>query len=192
MLFGCIHVPDFLVQAALRGESDAGAVALLDGPESLLKVVAGNVSARRAGIEIGMTKLEAEVCPGVALRKRVLEQEESAQAALLDCAYSFSPRVESTCPGTVIVDLTGAERLWGVGETLGPLLLSRAQTCGLEVHIALAANPDAALCAARGFWGITVMAPGDEAACLAGLPISVLEPTAETLDTFTAWGIRDF
>jgi protein ImuB len=196
MLFGCIHVPDFPVQAALRvdgidGESRAGAVALLDGPESLLKVVACNDPARRAGINLGMTKLEAEVCLGVMLRRRVVEQEESAQAALLDCGYSFSPRVESTCPGTVIVDLTGSERLLGAGQTLGPQLLSRAAAHGFEVNTGIAANPDTALCAARGFRGITVIAPGKEAACLGCLPVAVLEPTSETLDTLDAWGIRD-
>lgn len=192
MLFGCIHVPDFPVQAALREESNAAPVALLDGPESLLKVVACNDLARDSGIDIGMTKLEAEVCPGVKLRKRVIEHEESAQAALLDCGYSFSPRVESTCPGTIIVDLTGSERFLGVGQTIGPLLQSRAATRGFKVNVGIAANPDTVLCAARGFRGISAIAPGDEAVRLGCLAIAVLEPTPETLDTFDAWGIRDF
>ena len=67
-MFGCIHVPDFPVQAALLRESKTIPVALLDGPESLLKVVACNASARSAGVFIGMTKLQAEVC-GVTLQK---------------------------------------------------------------------------------------------------------------------------
>src|SRR5262245_48430992 len=107
MLFGCIHIPDFPVQAALRAEASmfkADPVAVLDGPESLLKVFACSDRARHAGIEIGMTKLQAEACPGVILHKRVAGKEESAQEALVECAYDFSPRVESTCPGTVIVD----------------------------------------------------------------------------------------
>src|SRR6516164_6537312 len=108
MLFACIHVPDFPVQAALRAELKAEfraeAVALLDGPESLLKVVACNAPARRAGITLGMTKVEAEICPGIVLRRRIAEEEESAQEALLDCGYNFSPRVESTGPGTIIFD----------------------------------------------------------------------------------------
>src|SRR5215469_703509 len=112
MLFACIHIPDFPVQAALLAGDEPNtsftknAVAVLDGPESLLKVFASNERARQAGIEIGMTKLQAEACPEVVLHKRVAEQEESAQTALLDCAYSFSPHVESTCGGTVIADLT--------------------------------------------------------------------------------------
>lgn len=194
MLFACIHVPDFPVQAALRAElkaeSAAEAVALLDGPESLLKVVACNAPARRAGIALDMTKLEAEVCPGVVLRRRIAEEEESAQEALLDCGYSFSPRVESTGPGTIILDLTGSERLWSLAQ-IGPLLQGRALALGFEVNAGIAANPDTALCAARGFLGITMIAPGNEAACLGCLPIAVLEPAPETLDTFDAWGIRN-
>jgi protein ImuB len=191
-MFGCIHIPDFQVQAALRSEVKAGPVALLDGRESLLKVVACNDLARHAGIDVGMTKPQAEVCPGVMLRRRVIEHEESAHAALLDCGYNFSPRVESTGPGTVIVDLIGSERLLGVGRKIGSLLLTRAEACGLEANVGIAANPDAALCAARGFTGIMVIAPGDEAARLGCLPIEVLEPTPEILGTFDAWGIRDF
>src|SRR4051812_32218627 len=111
-MFACIYVPDFPVQAVLLDEPKDQPCALLDGPESLLKVVACNKAARSAGVSIGMTKLQAEVC-GIDLRKRSLEDEDSAQAILLDCAYGFSPRIEVTNPGTIVIDLTGSERLLG-------------------------------------------------------------------------------
>jgi len=63
----CIYVLDFSVQAVLLDESKEQPCALLDGPESLVKVVACNEAARSAGVSIGMTKLQAEVC-GVHLR----------------------------------------------------------------------------------------------------------------------------
>ena len=198
MLFGCIHVPDFPVQASLRAEVATGIsfkldpIAVLDGPESLLKVFACNERARTAGIAQGMTKIQAEACPGVALRKRIIEQEEEAQAALLECARSFSPRVESTCSGSVIVDLTGAERLLGSQQEIGQQLTARAAACGFAVNIGIAANADTALHAARGFAGITLIAAGEEAQRLAGLPVEVLEPSLEILDTLESWGIRNF
>lgn len=196
MLFGCIHVPDFPVQTALRVDSKASfkadAVAVIDGPESLLKVIACNDSARRAGINPGMSKTQAEACPNVMLRKRVVEQEESAQSALLDCGNGFSPRVESTSPGTIIIGLTGTERLMGAQTKIGRRLAQRAAACGFEVNVALAANPDTALHAARGFTGITAIPPGEEARRLASLPIEVLQPTEEILDALESWGIRDF
>ncbi len=196
MLFGCIHVPDFPVQTALRVDSKtslkADAVAVMDGPESLLKIVACNDGARRAGINPGMSKTQAEACPNVTLRKRVVEQEKSAQLALLDCGYGFSPRVESTCPGTITIDLTGTERLLGPQTKIGRQLAQCAETCGFGVNVALAANPDTALYAARGFRGIIVIPPGEEARRLACLPIEVLQPAEEILDALDSWGIRDF
>jgi protein ImuB len=191
MLFGCIYVPDFPVQAALRLESKAQPVALFDGPDSLLKIVASNKPARRAGVSIGMTKLQAEAC-GVSLRKRVQEHEDSAQIALLDCAYTFSPRLESTVPGTLVTNLTGTERLLGMGETVGLKMAALCRSTGFEVNIGIAANPDTAICAARGFAGITIIAPGEEGKRLGSLPIRVLEPASEIMDVLDAWGIRTF
>ena len=198
MLFGCIHVPDFPVQASLCAEPTIGIsfqadpIAVLDGPESSLKVFACNERARNAGIALGMTKIQAEACPGVRLRRRIIEHEEEAQATLLECACCFSPRVESTCAGSVIVDLTGAERLLGSQQEIGQQLAARAAACGFTVNAGIAANADTASHAARGFAGITVIAAGEEAKRLAGLPVEVLEPSPEILDTLESWGIRTF
>lgn len=198
MLFCCIHVPDFSLQASLRAEPVAGIsfqadpIAVLDGPESFLKVSACNECARRAGIALGMTKIQAEACPGVKLRRRIVEYEEDAQAALLECARSCSPRIESTCPGSVIVDLTGSQRLLGSPQEIAQQLAGHARAFGFAVNVALAANVDTALHAARGFTGTTVISDGEEAKRLAGLPVEVLEPSPEILDTFESWGIRSF
>jgi protein ImuB len=189
-----MYAPDFAVQAALRhGLPVPGSVAaaIVDGPESLLKVVACNGAARAAGLQIGMTKAQGGVFPGLVLKKRSTQQEQGAQMALLDCGLSFSPRVESTSCGTVTLDLTGLERLLGSPAEMGRQIACRAEACSLSVNVALAANPDTALCAARGFPGTTVVLPGKEADHLACLPVEVLQPRAETLDTLDSWGVRD-
>jgi protein ImuB len=197
MLFASIHVPDFPVQAALRSEAgDAQGehlsrksflpklsylkdqIAVLDGPANQMKVVACNGPARRAGIEVGMTKLQAEALPSVILRKRVLDHEYVAQAALLECAGKFSPRLESTCPGTVIVDLTGTERLSGTRKKIAERLREGAEEYGLSVNVALASNADTAMLAASGIKGVTVVKDGEEARSLGDLPVSVLLETA--------------
>jgi protein ImuB len=190
-MFGCIHVPDFPVQAALVGESKALLFALVDGPDSLLKVIACNTPARNAGVDIGMTKLQAEVC-GVTIRKRVAEHEESAQDVLLDCAYHFSPKIEVTSPGTIIIDLSGSERLLGAGKTLAQIILGEVTKRGFESNISIAANPDTAHYAARGFKGITIIDPQDEARRLGTLPIEVLGLESDVLATLDSWGIRTF
>src|SRR5436305_14986660 len=108
-MFACLFVPDFPVQAALLWEAKderelirRDPVTVLDGPSNLTRVVALNGAARKIGIEVGMTKLQVETCGGVSLRKRSVDDENAAHAALLQCASAFSPRVESTGPGIVI------------------------------------------------------------------------------------------
>src|SRR4051794_40818099 len=195
MLFGCIYAPDFAVQAALRRNPASflsRAAAVLDGPESLLKVIACNEQARSAGVAIGMTKLQAESCGEVLLENRNREQEDAAQATLLDFGYRFSPRLESTAPGTLILDLAGSSRLLGPPENIGTSLLQSAQAHGFVVHIGIAANADAALHAARGFSSLTVIPPGKEASVLGCLPIKVLHPPEEINDVLVHWGINDF
>jgi protein ImuB len=196
MLFASIYVPDFPVQAALRSEAgDAlgeklsresvppklsylkDQIAVLDGPANQMKVIACNEPARRAGIEIGMTKLQAEALPSVTLRKRVLDHEYIAQAVLLECAGKLSPRLESTCPGMVIVDLTGTERLSGTRKKIAEKLVEGAEEYGLSVNVALASNADTAMCAASGIKSVTIVKDGEEAHSLRDLPVSVLLET---------------
>src|ERR1051326_5479627 len=194
MLFACLFVPDFAVQAALRLQPEmqllTSPVAILDGPATLPRVVALNEAAREAGLEIGMTMLQAAAVPGALLHKRVPAQEEAAHQALLDCAWNFSPCVELPGNGTAILDLSGGERLMGDPKTIGNELALRAAELGLEVHVALAANPGAALIAARGFPGVTVISAGKEEAQLGSLPVEVLSPSLEILEILDSWGIR--
>lgn len=198
-MFACLLVPDFPVQAALREEpNDAqellrrSPIAVLDGPPSLLRIVALNESARRSGLKVGMTKLQVETCGGVSLRKRSVDHEDAAQSALLDCAAAFSPRVESTCPGTVILDLEGTERLFGSPEKTACKITVRARQIGLHLRLAIAANPDTAMYAALGYAGITVIPAGDEAKLLAPLRVGILPAPPEMLEVFDGWGIQTF
>ena len=116
MPFACIFVPDFSVEALLRAEPElrSQAVAVLEGKAPLQKVFAGNEKARRAGVEVGMTKLQIEACTDFVLRARSPLQEAAAHAALLDCAQSFSPRIEDAGDDAILLDLAGLEPLFGL------------------------------------------------------------------------------
>src|SRR5579884_2328717 len=188
-MFGCVHVPDFAVQAALLRESKSLSLALFDGPESQLKIVACNSPARTAGVSIGMSKLQAEAC-GIILRRRIQEHEDTAEDELIDSGYNFSPHIEVTNPGTVIIDLAGCERLMGTGRTIAQLILGEATKRGFESNVSIAANPDTAHYAARGFKGITIIEPGSEAQRLGTLPVEVLGLEPDVQDVLYAWGIR--
>lgn len=216
MPFAAIFVPDFPAEAVARAEPELReqAVAVLDsapaatkaavagapnGRPLLLKVMAANERARRARISLGMTKLQAEdrfsgrdSGTGLAIRRRSPAQEASAHAALLDVAYGFSPRVEANpaAPDTMVLDISGLERLFGPPARMARELARRISDVGLEVHVATADNVETAVLAARGFAGVAVIPAGQEAERLGPLGVELLGCGPELLDTLDRWGVR--
>jgi protein ImuB len=241
-MFACIYVPDFPVEAFVRAEPllRERAVAVLEGKPPLVRVVALNEKARLLGMEAGMTKLQADAfaelevatettsaartqsrnrnasshfCKSAVLRQRSLAQEGSAHSALLDVAHAFTPRVEDTAADTLLLDLAGLERLYGSTAAMAGDLASRVASVSVEANIAVAANPDAAMHAARGFAGTTIIPAREEAHRLGVLPVQILLDAFEIsqekvggkspaqrreklreqmLDTLERWGVRDF
>jgi hypothetical protein len=219
--FAAIYVPDFPVEAILRSEPELReqAVAVMEGTPPLLRVIACNEKAAHAGVETGMTRMQVGAClPDSGIRLRSRAMEISAHAALLDCACAFSPQVEDTAAEAVVLDLAGLERIFGSPAKIACDLAHRCSAMGLEANVAVASNPDAALLAARGFAGVTVIAQGKEAERLSDLPVDVLQgigsagmessparkrptrgrqqPTQEVrleqiLETLDRWGVRN-
>jgi protein ImuB len=108
---------------------------------------------------------------------------------LIACAQGFSPLVEQTGADTVTLDIDGLEHLFGSVHDIANAITRRA---GIPVNVAVAANPDAALHAARGFSGTSIVPQGDEAKFLASLPVALLSPSEEILETLARWGVRTF
>ncbi len=111
---------------------------------------------------------------------------------LIALALEFSPVVERTGPHTVVLDASGLYHLFGLPQDVAAAIARRAPEVRAQIRIALAANPDAAICAARGFPGVHVIPQGDEAKFLEELPLSALNPSAELQQTLERWGIRRF
>ena len=192
MEFACVYIPDFLVQAVLRGQPSLGerALALLSGAPPLWSVVAANAAAFEAGIQLGMTKAQVAQFGNVQICMRSEAQEKAAHAALLDAAWSISPRVEDTVPDTVVLDLEGLTALFGADEKIARELARRVAAIGLVARVAVAANIEVAIHAARGFPGITIIPAGEEQQRLGALPVGVLTTEAETLDILERWGVE--
>lgn len=189
------------MEAILRAETQlrSQATAVLEGKPPFQKIVAVNEAARKAGITPGMTKLQIEGCGGIALRDRSELQESAAHQALLDCAQSFSPRVEDFAPNTVLLDLSGLDKLFGPLPMIAREIFRRAWEIGLRTNVSIAGMLDAALLAAHGFSEVTVLPEGKESEILGSLPVEVLfadesdsEDKEEVLETFRQWGIRKF
>ncbi|MGC9972125.1 MAG: DNA polymerase Y family protein [Bryobacteraceae bacterium] len=113
---------------------------------------------------------------------------QESRARLLECALDFSPWVEETAPDTVTLDIGSLTHLFGSPRNVAEAMARRAAELGLAAHVAVAANPDAAVHGARGLTGIVVISE-KEAGLLA---IDLLEAPPEIAATLAMWGIRTF
>jgi protein ImuB len=192
MSFAAIHIPDFIVQAVVRGDGALRerAVAIVEGTPPLWSVVAANRRAAQMGIELGMAKSQAAQFTGVEIRHRSPAQEKTTHEALLDLGWSVSPRVEDSTPDTIVLDLAGLSGLFGPEEKIAHELAKRGCGLGLNAHIAVAENIEVAILAARGLPGVTLIPPGEEAKRLRALPVHTLLPSSEILETLVRWGVE--
>src|SRR5580698_7861376 len=194
-LYLCLHVRDFAAQtlARLRPESQKRPVVILDGDPPLETVFALNERARNLGLALGTSRLQAESFEGISVFSRVRQQEDSAFLMLMNCGERISPRIEvlaspeESCSGaTLILDVSASERLFGTPEQIAMALRRNMDAAGFEACIATSGNAYAAVLAARGLHGTTVIPPGEEATILAPLPVTVLELEPEQQETFTS------
>ena len=192
MNFACLYIADFPVQAVVRGEPAlrGRAVAVVEPEPPPCRVFALNEAARKAGVESGMSRVEAALLQEVVVRPRSPAAEVSAHAALLDLARSITPRFEDVAADTVVLDLGGLEALLGPAAQVAHRIAGQARELGIDAHIALAPHPDAARLAARGFAGITLLKEGEEADRLGSLPVETLEPSPEMQEALARWGIH--
>jgi protein ImuB len=192
MAFASIYVPQFMVQAVMRAEPHlrTSTLALVDGTPPLVRVIAANDSAWRAGIQIGMAKSQVAQFHGVEIRTRSQVKEVAAHAALLDLGWSISPRLENTATDTIVLDLAGLNSLFGSDESIAQDLSQRALRLGLATNIAVASSIEVAIHAARGFSGVTLISQGEEALRIGILPVHVLSPSPDSLETLARWGIK--
>lgn len=213
-LYLCLHVPDFAAQAPARARGgSSGALAVLHGDPPLERLFAMNQPARTLGLELGMSRVQAESFP-VTLLRRDRQQEEISFAELIRCADGFSPRIEilaspqeasppeaspheERSAATLVLDVSGSKRLLGCAQQIAEALLQsvrNTQSNGsyeeYAASVAVAHNAYAAVLAARGIRGVTAITPGGEAAILAPLPIHVLELDEATAQIFATWGIH--
>jgi len=110
--------------------------------------------------------------------------------ALVDLAREFTPRVEAFGSTPVLLDLQGLGRAWPSPRALGEALLEAARRRCPEPRVALAVSRVAALLISQGREGLTVLAPGEETAALAPLPLSLLALDPDREETLRGWGLR--
>ena len=131
---------------------------------------------------------------------------------LVDLAFTFSPLVEQTSADTVVLDVSGQDLLFGqsvedasqeVAHNIASEIIRHSETLSLKVkvNVAIAANVDVAIHAARLIKGITIIRPGNEPLITRDFSIKQIDQSlvaieenraAEIQETFALWGIRTF
>src|SRR5262245_50531489 len=138
MAFCAIFVPDFLLQAVVRSKPAlrSAPLGLLDVPAPVFSLTAPREPVRSLGRAWGFTKAAAAEFRGVQIELRNREKEAAAHAALLDAAWSISPRLEDTAIDLVTLDVDGLAALFGSLQEVCRQANSRCREMGLSVHVA--------------------------------------------------------
>ncbi len=187
MLFASIFIPDFSLQAlfAKRPELQTRPIALIDGTPPLLRVVAANDKAIKAGVEVGLLKAQAEAV-GAEPILRSTDVEDSAHSTALTCVRQFSPRIQDKAIDLILLDIDGLNYLFGSPEQIATKICSSLAQEHLSVNVGVAGNPDTATIAARGFQSITIVTQAKQ---IGSLPVTLLDPGEQALETLNLWGI---
>lgn len=191
-MYAVLHPSNFFAQAAARQRPELRKepFVVVDGESPIEMVFAANKAARSLGVEIGMTRLQAEAFSEVIALRRTVEYEHTAQVALHQVACKFSPRIESVeeRPGTYALDIRGMDLLYKDARQLANKLRQSVMAQGFLANIAVAENFHAAVSLACGRTGVSVVPRGCEAQVIGQLPLAALHLAPEHEATFRAWG----
>ena len=204
MSFAAIYIPEFPVAAWQRifPELRSRACAVLEGVPPQEKIVSRCARARAAGIEHGMSKVQAEAGCTAVFRSRRMEDENAAYALAVDIVERFSPRVEALASPAnkyagahrlavvLLIDSSGTGTLFGSTESYARRLYQELRSAGFPAGIGAAPNAEAALMLARSGEKVVCVDRDSVRGKLARLSISLLPCEAKTLAVLSRWGIR--
>lgn len=189
-MFAALHIPNFPVMAALRGEPGLRGMpcaVLAEGKDTRgkLPLLAINWAAGAAGLARGWELNRALVrCPDLRVTARDFSAEASVRRELMVLGESLTPDLEVVAEDSVILDLS-RRSMAAVDVALEELFLS-----GGDLWYARAATPDLAYLAARHeLTRGRMISPKD----LAPLPLELLHGLAAgraELSLLGLWGLQ--
>jgi protein ImuB len=167
----------------------------MDGEPPFECVCSLNTKARLLGIHRGMSRTDVDGFPQAKVLSRSLKTESIAKEMLIECACTYSPRIEDCSDDSYFlcaIDIAGTDYLFGPPEVLARRLLQHINSLGLSAQIRVSNNFHTAACLAKVSSGrsIDVVRSGEEAAFLSPLPLDVLALTDEQAELFALWGIH--
>lgn len=165
---------------------------LTDAAGASLRLARVCPRARALGLRPGMTLGEAQALQP---RLRHAPHEPQHDAALLRelsvWTLRFGPLVEPRDPDTLLVDISGSQRLFGDERTIARLALGGLARQGFETRAAIADTVGAAYALALGAADALVVAPpGEAAATLGALAPATLRLPPEIVARLDMLGVR--
>lgn len=138
-------------------------------------VYALDINAARAGLKVGMALASARaVVNAVHVVEADLPADRAMLEAIADWCDRYSPFVALDPPHGLLLDITGADHLFGGEQAMLDTIRGAFRKQGFLCHGAIAGTEAAARALAR-FADGTIAAPGDEAATTAPLPTAALD-----------------
>jgi len=199
----CARVPELPLVAELRAHPDlVGApAAIASGPGPRAELVAVSPEAARRGVRHLATVAEARsLCAELCVRVASPALERAARDALLDAALACTPRAELApqssgsfaAEACVFADASGVDSLFHGEPGFATALAAQTARLGLPACVAVAGSRSVARLVARRLAQdeVRVIAAGEEADCLAALPLEILDPDDELSEALIRFGVR--
>ncbi len=190
MLWLCLHFPELPLEVFTRGREGAEPLLVCDGQGRARQVVHANTAAVQAGIVPGMRVSAAyALASQVRVISRAACTEFAALQGLATWAGQFSSLVHLVEPQALLLEVGGSLKLFRGVENLVRQMERGLVQLGYTAHSGIAPTRRAATWLARSASGICITDSPALAGALAGLPLSVLELTAQQRARLTGMGI---
>lgn len=98
--------------------------------------------------------------------------------------------METAAADTVVFSVDGLGSLFGDFHQIASEISKRGEEMGIHASLAIASNKSTAVLIARAYRGVTIVAPGEEADVLSGIPIDTPLISPELLLKLHRWGVR--
>ncbi|WP_433377419.1 DNA polymerase Y family protein [Actinoplanes sp. CA-142083] len=181
-----VWCPDWAVVAAeiVDGVDASGPVVVLREN----RVVACSEAARREGVRQGLRRREAQSrCPQLVVVEHDPGRDARAFEPVVAAVEEAAVGVEVIRPGSCALAARGPARYFGGEEAAAERIVEQiAEACAVESQVGIADGVFAAGLAARDG---RLVAPGETAAFLAGMPIDALE-RPELVDLLKRLGVK--
>jgi protein ImuB len=168
----CVWFPDWPLR---RQDAPSDRPVMVVDPGANARVVAADSDVTALGVELGMSRRQAEAtCPDAVVLVRDPGEEARRFEPVVELLEELIPRVEVIDPGTVLIPVDGAVRYYGSEREIADLVAGKLTAAGFDARLGLADGPFAATWASRMAGADQPLLVDDTRRFLASLDVNAL------------------